>query len=160
MAVSLADFGCNKLYTPDHRGCAHRRFFLKEVEMKLPSDRSFGLLFSAIFLALALYFRSDLDKLLTGALYTLVSAFIFVSLLDPRRLRPLNRLWMKFGLALGGIISPLVLGILFATVFVPIGILFRVIGRDELRLKVRPRRTHWKTREEQVQQNHSFKQQF
>ena len=86
--------------------------------------------------------------------------FLILGLINSKILTPLNKLWMKFGLALGGIISPLVLGILFATVFVPIGILFRVIGRDELRLKVRPRRTHWKTREEQVQQNHSFKQQF
>jgi hypothetical protein len=50
-------------------------------------------------------------------------------------LSPLNRLWLRFGLLLHKIVSPLVLGIMFFLVITPIGLLMRAVGKDLLRLK-------------------------
>jgi len=66
---------------------------------------------------------------------------------------------MRFGILLGRIVSPIVLGIIFFGLFTPIAILMRLIGRDELRLKYTQRQTHWIPRSESIKAE-SFKHQF
>jgi len=66
-------------------------------------------------------------------------------------LTPFNKLWMRLGLLLGLIISPLVIGMIFFVLFVPIGILMRLFGRDELRLKSKAGGSYWIRRETQAQ---------
>lgn len=101
------------------------------------SDRSFGLVFAVAFLTLGLYplvggGAIRIWSLATGA------AFFVLALAVPKVLAVPNRLWMKFGLLLQHIVSPIALGALFFLAFMPIGILMRLFGKDSLRLRFDP----------------------
>ena len=78
---------------------------------------------------------------------------------DKEALLPLNKLWMQFGLLLGMIVSPIILGLIFFGLFTPIAMLMRISGRDELRLKLTEKASHWISRGEPIK-SESFKQQF
>ena len=103
--------------------------------VKGSSDRSFGLVFAAVFGIIGLW-----PFVFGGAgprWWSLVIAlgFAVVSLTRPSLLAPLNRLWLKFGLLLNRIVSPLVMGLLFYLVITPIALMMRLTGKDPLRLK-------------------------
>lgn len=98
------------------------------------SDRSFGIVFAVVFaviglLPLAFGGAARLWALMIGA------AFLVVALLAPTILAPMNRVWLRFGLLLHRIVSPLVLGIMFFLVITPMGLVMRAFGKDLLRLK-------------------------
>jgi len=86
--------------------------------------------------------------------------FILTALLKADLLLPLNKLWMRFGMLLGMVISPIVLGIIFFGLFTPISIMMKIFGRDELRLKLGVRASHWKEKESPIPPAESFKNQF
>ena len=75
-------------------------------------------------------------------------------------LLPFNKLWMMLGVFLGKIISPIVIGIIFFGLFTPISLFMKLFRRDELRLKLKPSKTHWKIRNEGNSQVDAFKHQF
>jgi hypothetical protein len=85
--------------------------------------------------------------------------FLMITLLKSDLLLPLNKLWMKFGLLLGMIVSPIVLGIIFFGLFTPIAMLMRLSGRDELKVKFSQKPSHWISRNEPIK-SESFKHQF
>ena len=106
----------------------------REEHVEGSSDRSFGFVFAAVFLIIAvwpLWHGAGLRWWSVGV----AAAFAVAAVAVPRVLAVPNRLWMKFGLLLGKIISPIALGILFYLVFMPIGVLMRVLGKDPLKLK-------------------------
>ena len=82
------------------------------------------------------------------------------TLLKAELLLPLNKLWMSLGLLLGMIVSPIVLGIIFFGMFTPISQLMKLFGRDELRLKLKNRGSHWRLKELTSTPPESFKNQF
>lgn len=132
---------------------------MKSPEIELPSNRRFGLFFTFIFLvAAAVSFHDSRETwtylLLMAALVTLV-----ITLIKSDTLIPLNKLWMRLGLILGMIVSPFVLGVLFYGLFTPIGMLMRLKGRDELRLKFSDKESHWIVRSGSIE-SESFKKQF
>ena len=111
-------------------------------EIKISSNRSFGIVFFIVFLLIALY------PLLKGSdlrIWSLVISFIFLilGLINSKILTPLNRLWFKFGLLLGKFISPLIMGIIFFIVVTPIGIIMRLLKKDLLNLKYNKKETYW-----------------
>ena len=111
-------------------------------EIKISSNRSFGIVFFIVFLLIALY------PLLKGndlRIWSLVISFIFLALglINSKILTPLNRLWFKFGLLLGRFISPLIMGIIFFVVVTPIGIMMRLLKKDLLNLKYNKKETYW-----------------
>ena len=111
-------------------------------EIKISSNRSFGIVFFIVFLLIALY------PLLKGndlRIWSLVISFIFLvlGLINSKILTPLNRLWFKFGLLLGRFISPLIMGIIFFVVVTPIGIIMRLLKKDLLNLKYNKKETYW-----------------
>ena len=130
------------------------------MEQQLPSNKKFGFFFAVIFLFLALYFYNYAGQALALSSLSISVFFLLVALFFDTVLLPLNKLWMKLGLLLGMIVSPLVMGIIFFTLFVPIGLIMRLFGRDELRLKMRPRDSHWKPRENEASCSDSFNHQF
>ena len=85
--------------------------------------------------------------------------FLIITITNADALLPLNKLWMKFGILLGMIISPIIMGIIFFVIFTPIAILMRLSGRDELRLRLKKKKTHWINREP-LKVFDSFKKQF
>jgi hypothetical protein len=101
------------------------------------SDRSFGLVFATVFLAVSLYPLLHAQGIRIWAL-AVSGVILLLAALVPRVLSPANRLWTKFGLLLHNIVSPVALGILFYFVVTPTGLLMRVLGKDPLRLHFDP----------------------
>lgn len=128
-------------------------------EIELPSNRKFGFFFTSVFAAAAAYFYYSADVTWAYVFIAAASTFLIVTLVKSGALLPLNKLWMHFGLLLGMIVSPVVMGIIFFGLFTPIAILIRLIGRDELRLKVGYKVSHWIPRSESIT-SESFKRQF
>ncbi len=111
-------------------------------EIKIGSNRSFGIVFFVVFLLIALYpLLKDSDL----RIWSIVISFIFLALglSNSNLLTPLNKLWFKFGLFLGKIISPLIMGFIFFAVVTPIGILMRILGKDLLNLKYNKKKSYW-----------------
>ena len=132
---------------------------MKFSNIKLPSNKRFGYLFSVIFFIAAGYFLYTESQTI-GYIFAIISVlFIATTLINADLLRPLNKLWMHFGLLLGKIISPVVLGIIFFGLFTPYGIVMRILGRDELCLETQKNKSHWILRSKSTPQI-NFKQQF
>ena len=128
-------------------------------EIELPSNKKFGYFFVSVFLIGAIYCHfHSLDKLSICLVVASVS-FLIITVVRPNALLPLNKLWMRFGLLLGIIISPVVLGVIFFGLITPLAILTRAFGRDELRLKLKNGRSHWIHRLESDKQS-KFEQQY
>tara|TARA_B100000902_G_C27033209_1_gene775555 strand:- start:363 stop:746 length:384 start_codon:yes stop_codon:yes gene_type:complete len=111
-------------------------------EIKIGSNRSFGIVFSIVFLLIAIYPLINNEEL---RIWSLVIAIIFLALglINSKVLTPLNKLWFKFGLLLGRIISPIVMGLIFFLVVTPIGLIMRIIGKDLLNLKLNKDKSYW-----------------
>ena len=104
-------------------------------EIKLGSNRSFGIVFFIVFILLAIYPLINQGEVRIWSL--IVSfLFLFLGLLNSKILTPLNKLWFKFGILLGKIISPIIMGIIYFLVVTPIGLLMRLFGKDVLNLKL------------------------
>jgi hypothetical protein len=128
-------------------------------EVELPSNRKFGFFFSAIFLIACIYFSFE-DGITAAYIFAALAVLFFViTIIKADVLFPLNKLWMRIGLLLGMIVSPIVLGLIFFTLFTPIAILMRLFSRDELRLRFSEKNSHWIKREATTQSD-SFKHQF
>ncbi len=134
--------------------------FAREEEIEGSSDRSFGLVFTAVFLIVGVwpaFFGND-ARLWS---FAVAAAFLVLSLARPALLAPLNRLWMKFGLLLSRIVNPLVIGMLFYTTVTPIGLIMRALGKDLLRLRFEPEaESYWIEREPPGPAPESMKNQF
>jgi hypothetical protein len=96
--------------------------------IKVSSNRSFGIVFFVVFLFIALYpitYSEDIR------IWSLIISFIFIilGLLNSKILTPLNKLWFKFGVILGKIISPIIMGIIFFLVVTPIGLIMKVLEK-------------------------------
>jgi hypothetical protein len=128
--------------------------------VKASSDRFFGLTFFAVFLILALWPLLAQGPVRPVAL-GIALAFLAVSLIAPKWLAPLNRLWLKFGELLHSITSPIILGIMFFGVITPVGWLMRLAGKDLLRMKFdRDAPSYWIRREPPGPDKASLKRQF
>ena len=86
---------------------------MKFSEIKLPSNKKFGIFFSLVFFLLFIYLILTGIKNLSLIMASLALTFFLISLIKPDILLPLNKIWMRFGFLLGSIISPIVLGVLF-----------------------------------------------
>ena len=128
--------------------------------VKASSDRNFGLLFAAFFALLAALglWHGTTRWPIWLALAVVV---LLVALAAPRLLAPFNRLWMKFGLLLHAIVSPVVLALMFYGCITPIGFLMRLTGKDPLRLKFeREAESYWIVRTPPGPQPQSLKDQY
>ena len=130
---------------------------MEKASVKISSNRSFGLLFFIVFLAISLWpLKSQEDLRLWAFILALI--FFVLGILNSKFLTPLNKLWMKFGIFLGSIISPFVMGVVFFMVVTPIGLIMRFLGKDLLRIKKNKFvSTYWISREKQ---NNTMKRQF
>lgn len=104
-------------------------------KIKGSSDRSFGLVIAAGFTLVALLPTWRPPHEPRWWALPLAIFFALFALFWPNRLAPLNKLWLRFGLFLSAVVSPIVLGLLFYTTLLPIGLLMRVFGKDPLRLR-------------------------
>lgn len=114
----------------------HENFSTRQ-EPEGSSDRGFGLVFAAVFGLIALAPLRHGGSVRLGVL-AIAAAFVIVALMVPRALSPLNRLWLRFGLLLHKVVSPVVMALLFFAVVTPAALIIRWIGRDPLRLTFEP----------------------
>ena len=106
-------------------------------EGKGSSDRAFGLVIGLFFLLMAPSPLRTNHPMRWWAL-TLSGIFLLFGLLKPVWLRPLNRYWTKLGLVMGRIVGPVVTAVLFYAVVTPTALLFRLLGKDPLRIRLEP----------------------
>ena len=127
----------------------------------LPSNKKFGLLFFGVFFALALFAYSKNEASLIIALLLFLSGFFLISsFFYQGLLSPLNKAWFMLGLALGKIVSPIVLGIIFFGLITPIALIAKLLGRDELKLKRPKKSSYWSEPIGSNSDADSFKNQF
>ena len=132
---------------------------MKCSEIKLPTNRKFGYFFTFVLAVVSAYFYYSTNVSWAYAFIAIALIFLLITLIKSDVLLPLNKLWMRFGILLGMIVSPIVLGILFFGLFTPYALVMRLSGRDGLRLKFTQRASHWISRGEPITSD-SFKQQF
>jgi predicted membrane metal-binding protein len=104
------------------------------LEVTGSGDRSFGFVFAAVFLIVALWPLAGGGELRTWSLGVAV-LFLTVAAIRPGILSPLNQVWFRFGSLLGTIVSPVALGVVFFLVMTPIGLVMRLLGRPLLPLR-------------------------
>ena len=111
-------------------------------DIKISSNRSFGIVFFIVFLLIALY-----PLIYSGEIrvWSAIISLILLALgvLNSKILTPLNKLWFKFGIFLSKIISPLIMGIIFFLVVTPIGLIMRIFKKDILNLKYNKNLSYW-----------------
>ena len=130
---------------------------INKSNIKMGSNRSFGLVFFVVFLILGLWPVKSGGEI--NILLILVSlVFLFLAITKSKFLTPLNKLWFKFGIKLGAIIAPIVMGVVFFLVVTPIGIMMKIIGKDLINKKINKNiKTYWLNRKKAVG---SMKRQF
>ena len=111
-------------------------------KVKIGSNKSFGIVFFIFFLIVGTYpifFQGELR------IWSLIVSIIFLLLgiINSRFLTPLNLLWFKFGMLLGRVVSPIVMGLVFFLVVTPTGLIMRILNKDLLRLKKKNIKTYW-----------------
>ncbi len=111
-------------------------------DVKISSNRSFGIVFFVVFLILAFYpLINNSDIRIWFLLISLI--FLVLGIINSKILSPLNKLWYKFGILLGKIISPFIMGMIFYLVVTPIGLIMRLLGKDVLNLKYQNEKSYW-----------------
>jgi hypothetical protein len=103
-------------------------------EVKIGSDRNFGIVFAVVFILIATLPVMHGGTARWWAL-AVAAAFGVAALLAPTVLRPLNLVWFKLGIALHHVVNPIIMGAIFFGAVTPMGMLMRALGEDHLRLK-------------------------
>ena len=126
-------------------------------KINMGSDRNFGYVFAAIFMIFSLW------PMLSGKspIYILLFIsviFLLISFFKSKILKPLNKIWFKFGLLLGAIIAPIVMMCIFFLIVTPIGIIMKLLKKDIIKKNYDHNiSTYWIKRENK---NESMKNQF
>ena len=110
--------------------------------IQIGSNRSFGIVFFIFFLIIALRPLLNNHEI---RLWSLIISLIFLILgiLNSKLLSPLNKLWMRFGLLLGRIVSPIIMGIIYFFVVTPTGLIMKIFRKDLLSLKKNDEKSYW-----------------
>ena len=115
---------------------------MDQSDIKIGSNRGFGIVFFIVFLTISIYPLLNSEGIRVWSLIISLT-FLVLGLLNSKLLNPLNKIWFKFGLLLGKIISPIVMGIIFYTVVTPTALLMRMLKKDLLNLKFNKKNTYW-----------------
>tara|TARA_X000001036_G_scaffold418618_1_gene437650 strand:+ start:100 stop:486 length:387 start_codon:yes stop_codon:yes gene_type:complete len=125
-------------------------------KIKLPSNRNFGIVFFIVFLIITLW---PLLKQNDIRIWSLIisSIFLILGLINSKLLLPLNKIWFKFGILLGNVIAPIIMGLIYFLVVTPTGLIMKLLGKDLLKLKKNKNNTYWLNKDNT---NTSLKNQF
>ena len=111
-------------------------------DIKIGSNRSFGIVFFIVFLLISIYPIFYEGNIKPGLLIIAV-IFLILGLLNSKFLTPLNKAWFKFGLILGKFVSPIIMGVIFFGVVTPISFIVRIFGKDLLNLRYNKKPSYW-----------------
>ena len=134
---------------------------MSEISSHVPteqsSEKSFGVVFSIVFLIIALYPLITSEGLRIWALVASI-IFFFLAFIAPKVLVFPNKLWFKFGLLLGSIVAPIVMAFVYFVTVLPTGLIMRLLGKDLLKQKLdKNSKSYWVKRSEPMG---SMKNQF
>jgi|TARA_B100000953_G_scaffold285895_1_gene266897 hypothetical protein len=116
---------------------------LHKSKIKVSSNRSFGLVFFIVFIIIALWPLTSEDSIRIWSII-LSLIFLILGLINSKLLTPLNQLWFKFGITLGAIVAPVVMGIVFFLVVTPTSLILNIMGKDLLNKKYdKKKKTYW-----------------
>jgi hypothetical protein len=115
---------------------------LKNSNIKIGTNKSFGIVFFLFFLIVSIF---PLLKDGNIKVWSLIIAIIFLilGLLNSKFLAPLNKIWFRFGILLGSFVSPIVMGLVFFLIVTPTSLIMRVLGKNLLNLKKGNKTTYW-----------------
>ncbi len=125
-------------------------------KIKLPTNRNFGYVFSCVFLAISLWPLLNNGQIRVWSSIIMIIFFI-LGTMNSSLLTPFNKLWFKFGIFLGKIVSPLVMMIIFFVIMTPIGVFMKLLKKDILNLKYNKSSSYWIKR---TNKKTSMKQRF
>ena len=108
----------------------------------LPSNRNFGIVFFTVFLIISFWPLLNNGNIKVWSVI-LAIFFLILGLLNSKILTPLNKVWYKFGILLGSVVSPIVMGIVFFAVVTPTSLLMKIFGKNLLGLKKNNKRSYW-----------------
>ena len=104
-----------------------------------PSNRKFGLTLGGLVLALAVArWHAGSTALMFGSLTGLGALLVTLGALAPGSLSWPNRAWLHLGFVLAAVMTPVIMLIIFVSVFVPLALVMRLRGRDQLTLRRKP----------------------
>ena len=138
---------------------SHENFARKE-DVKSGSNRSFGLVFAALFVIVGLWPLINAEPV---RIWFLVFAALLavIAFTAPKLLGPLNRVWFLFGLLLQKIVSPIIMALLFFTTVTPIALIMRALGKRPLPLEFDPKsESYWIEREPPGPERETMTRQF
>ena len=121
-------------------------------DQKLPSNRSFGLLFFFVFIIIGLWPIINSESI---RIWSVIISLIFfiLGIFNAKILTPLNKVWML----LGNFVSPIVMGFIFFGVVTPTGLILKLFSKDILNLKKNKNDTYWLKKDNS---NNNMKNQF
>ena len=125
------------------------------MNIKKKNNIIFGIIFFIFFIIIGLYPLISSGTIRIWSI-TVSLVFLIITIIKPNLFTSLNKLWIKFGILIGKIISPIVTGLVFFFVVTPIGILMKILKKDVMGLK-RGASSYWIARKDKVQ---SMKKQF
>ena len=127
----------------------------QQIKINKKNNITFGILFFIFFLIIGLYPLVSVGVIRIWSV-ALSLVFLIITIIRPNLFKFLNRSWIQFGIFLGKIISPIVMGLVFFFVVTPIGMLVRILKKDVMGLKTGAS-SYWIKREDKFQ---SMKKQF
>ena len=111
-------------------------------DVKISSNKSFGIVFFVVFLITGLFpLINDQEIKVWSLLASLI--FLILGLINSKILTPLNKIWFKFGILLGKIVSPIVMGLIFFLVVTPIALIMKILKKDLLNLRYNNDKSYW-----------------
>ncbi|MGA0129611.1 MAG: hypothetical protein ACO3I1_10040 [Burkholderiales bacterium] len=126
----------------------------------LPSNKKFGIVMGFVAISFGGFVVFHQIRLIGYVLLLVGFLLIFGALKNSEWLSPLNRAWMRFGELLGKVVSPILLSLIFFSIFFPVSLFFKLIGRDELKLRRVPLTSYWVEKKERAHAPKSFRRQF
>ena len=127
----------------------------QEIKINKKNNITFGILFFIFFLIIGLYPLTSSEPVRIWSII-LSLVILTITIIKPNLFTFLNKLWIKFGILLGKIISPIIMGLVFFFVVTPVGILVKIFKKDVMGLK-RGTSSYWINRENKIQ---TMKKQF
>ena len=116
---------------------------MKNSNIKIGTNKSFGIVFFVVFMLIGFYPLLNDDSLRWWALIISVF-FLLLGFLNSVLLTPLNSIWFKFGLFLGKFVSPIVMGLVYFAVVFPTFLFLKLLKKNYLNIEYeKNRHSYW-----------------
>lgn len=129
-------------------------------DLEKSTERSFGFIMTCACLIFGLIvWWKNLGNNWVVSFWSAAVVFFLLAIFWNTPLKPLNTVWIKFGNLLHGLMSPIVIGIIFFTVITPIGLIMRLMRKDLINLRLNKNAlSYWIPRNKEMDNNSSMTQ--